>query len=77
MLLTTHHFLAPRSWKNRATTLPPLGYNRACNKVTLLLPFTLVGVANGIENLAATENGRTRCEDKAISARTRLRFEDL
>ena len=37
--LTTHHLLAPRTWKFRAIRLPPLGHNWACNGVTLPLPF--------------------------------------
>jgi hypothetical protein len=37
VLLTTHPLLEPRSWKSRAIPLPPLGHNRACNRVTLLL----------------------------------------
>jgi len=39
VLLTTDPLLAPRSWKSRAIPLPPLGHNRACNGVTLLLPL--------------------------------------
>jgi hypothetical protein len=41
MLLTTNPLLVPRSWMGRAIPLPPLGHNRACNGVTLPLPFTL------------------------------------
>ena len=37
VLLTTHPLLLPKSWKSRAIPLPPLGHNRACNGVILLL----------------------------------------
>ena len=37
VLLTTHHLLAPRSWKSRGIPLPPAGHNRACNGIAL--PF--------------------------------------
>src|SRR5215475_13397544 len=40
VLLTTHPLLAPRSWKNRAIPLPPLGHKRACNGVTLPLLYS-------------------------------------
>jgi hypothetical protein len=35
VLLTIHPLLEPTSWKIRATPLPTLGHNRACNGVTL------------------------------------------
>jgi hypothetical protein len=41
VLLTTHPLLAPRAWTIRAILNPPLGPNRACNGVTLPLPFYL------------------------------------
>jgi hypothetical protein len=40
VLLTTRPLLVLRSWKNRATPLPLLGHNRACNGVTL--PFYIL-----------------------------------
>jgi hypothetical protein len=40
--LTTHPFLAPRSWKSRTISLSPLGHYRACNGVTLPLPLYLI-----------------------------------
>jgi hypothetical protein len=43
----------------------------------LFVPGTLVSVANGIYSLATSENGRTRCEVIAMSARTGLRFDVL
>ena len=41
--LTTHPLLSPRSWKSRAIPLPPLGHNRACNRVTV--PVVVVAAA--------------------------------
>ena len=38
VLLTTHHFLVPRSWKSRAIPLPTLWATPGCNGNTL--PFT-------------------------------------
>jgi hypothetical protein len=43
----------------------------------LFAPGTLMSVANGIDSLATTENGRKRCKDKAMSARTGLIFDVL
>jgi len=42
VLLTTHPLLVPRSWNSRASThlYPPSGPHRACNGITLPLPFT-------------------------------------
>jgi hypothetical protein len=39
VLLNTHPLLVPRSWKSRAEPLPTLWPHRACNGVTLPLPF--------------------------------------
>ena len=40
VLLTTHSFLVPRSWKSRAIPLPTPGPHRACNGITL--PFLIL-----------------------------------
>jgi hypothetical protein len=43
----TSSLLAPRSWKSRAIPLPPpLGHNRACNRVTLPFYVCMYGGCN-------------------------------
>ena len=70
--LTT--FMCRMPWKSGSLNLlKPSGPHWACYGT----PLTLMIVANGIDSLATTENGRTRCRDKAMSARTGLWFDVL